>query len=336
VEAPRAPMVGSRFLFAALAVVLAAVSVLVQYMTPSAQLARPMRPFEDRGVTSVRMASPVYPRVAIGADDERVTLAAPPRRIVSQDWAADDLLYTVVPPERVVGVSEPTYQKRLSNTYTLAERYRPAVTLYPEEVLRANPDLVLTASARAEVPGLLRAAGLPVYRINTLFETLDAIEAHIRLVGYLTGEDARADAEARRFHDAIRRAAARKPAGLPPPRVLGFGGQYSYGAETLFTDILRVLGAENIAATKGFVGYDRLTDEHIARWNPDWIVAGADRGKVDEVRARLLAHPAIGATNAARHGRIIVLEHHIFLPLSPYTAPFVEALAEAFYGGHAS
>ena len=62
------------------------------------------------------------------------------------------------------------------------------------------------------------------------------------------------------------------------------------------TDILRVLGAENVAATNGMVGYDRVTDEHIVRWNPEWIVAGADRGQVSAVRERLLGNPAIAAT----------------------------------------
>jgi iron complex transport system substrate-binding protein len=113
---------------------------------------------------------------------------------------------------------------------------------------------------------------------------------------------------------------------------MGFGGTYSYGSATLFSDILRVLGAENVAATHGFVGYDRVSDEHIIRWNPEWIVAGADRGFVEAVRARLLANPAIAATTAAQRGHVLVLEHRVFLPMSPYTSNLVEALAEAFYG----
>jgi iron complex transport system substrate-binding protein len=116
------------------------------------------------------------------------------------------------------------------------------------------------------------------------------------------------------------------------PRVLGLGGTYSYGSQTLMTDILRVLGAENVAATHGLVGYDRVTDEHIVRWNPEWIIAGADRGQVRAVRARLLANPAIAATDAAQHDQIVVLENHVFLPLSPFTAALVDALSLAFYG----
>ena len=264
----------------------------------------------------------------------RVAIETPPKRLASQSWSTDEFLYTIVPPERVVGVSESAFQSRFSNVYELVARYRPVVALDPEQVLRLYPDLMLTPTdARSEVPGLLRAAGIPVYRIDTMFPTLTSLEEHIQLVGYLTGEDARAEAELRRFRGVVSRAAARKPAGVPSPRVMGFGGIYSYGSNTLFHDILRILGAENVAAAHGFVGYDRVTDEHIVQWDPDWVVAGADRGRVEQVRAQLMAHPAIGATTAAARRQIVVLENHVFLPLSPFTSQLVEAMATAFYGG---
>jgi iron complex transport system substrate-binding protein len=292
------------------------------------------RPFAGHGNPRVRTGQASYPRLAVGADNERVTVSAKPTRIVSQAWAADEFLYTVVPPELIVGVSESAYQDRISNVYELARRYHPVVANDPERVLRADPDLVLTAvDARSDVPALLRSAGLPLYRIYTTFQTLRSIEEHIRLAGYLAGEDARAQAEIAGFRNTVARAAARKPAGMRAPRVLGLGGTYTYGSQTLMTDILRVLGAENVAATNGMVGYDHVTDEHIVRWNPEWIVAGADRGQVVAVRERLLTNPAIAATEAAQRGQIVVLENNVFLPLSPFTAALVDALSLTFYGG---
>ncbi len=318
----------------ALAGAVVAASIAAAYVTPASLLPRPERPFEGYGSRTVRMGRASFPRDARGADDVVTRVETAPRRLVSQSMSSDEFLYSILPPERVVGVSESAYQERISNVYELARTYAPVVATDVERVLRSDPDLVFNpAEARSDMPGLLRAAGVPVYRIPTMFPTLVSIEEHIRLVGYLTGEDARAEAEARRFRAAVDRAAARKPAGAPSPRVMGFGGVYSYGSDTLFSDILRVLGAENVAATHGFVGYDRVTDEHIVRWDPEWIVAGADRGLVPQVRQRLLAHPAIGATTAARRGQVVVFEHHVFLPLSPLTARFVEALAEALYGG---
>jgi iron complex transport system substrate-binding protein len=318
----------------ALAGAVVAASVVTAYVTSASLLPRPERPFAGYGSHAVRIGAAQFPREATGADDITARVAAPPRRIVSQSMSTDEFLYSILPPDRVVGVSEAAYRQGISNVYDLARAHAPIVASDVERMLRTDPDLVFApAEARSEVPGLLRAAGVPVYRMPTMFPTLASIEGHIRLVGYLSGEDARAEAEARRFRAAIDRAASRKPAGSPAPRVMGFGGFYSYGSDTLFHDILRVIGAENVAATHGFVGYDRVTDEHIVRWDPEWIVAGADRGLVPQVRQRLLAHPAIGATAAARRGQVVVFEHQVFLPLSPLTARLVEALAEALYGG---
>jgi cobalamin transport system substrate-binding protein len=318
----------------ALLAALACASMVVHRIAPASMLRTAERPFAGYGDPRVRITSPTYPRHAVGADDIDVTMHTTARRIVSQSWTADEFLYSLVPPQRIVGVSESAYRDQFSNVYELARRYRPVVANDPERVLRANADLVLTpVDSRSDIPGLLRAAGIPVYRMYTMFTTLTSIEDHIRLVGYLTGEDARADAEILRFRGVVAQAAARRPAGTRAPRVLGLGGIYSYGSQTLFTDIMRVLGAENVAATNGLVGYDRVTDEHIVRWNPEWIVAGADRGTVDAVRERLLASPAVAATDAARRGQVVVLENHVFLPLSPFTAALVDALSLAFYGG---
>lgn len=319
--------------FVGLAGAVAAASMAAAYLTPASLLPRPERPFEGYGSRAVRMGGAPFPREASGADEVIARVEAAPRRVVSHSMSTDEYLYSILPAERVVGVSEGAYQERISNVYALARTHAPIVATDVERVLRSNADLVFTpAEVRSDMPGLLRAAGVPVYRIPTMFPTLASIEEHIRLVGYLTGEDARAEAEARRFRAAVDRAAARKPAGAPSPRVMGFGGIYSYGSDTLFSDILRVLGADNVAATHGFIGYDRVTDEHIVRWDPEWIVAGADRGLVAQVRATWLAHPAIGATTAARRGQVVVFENHVFLPLSPFTSRLVEALADALYG----
>lgn len=325
--------VSSHLSFLALAVTTAAVAVVVQRATPAAMLTPPERPLEAHGRADVRSESPAYPRYATGTDDVRVRIDAPARRSVSQYWSADEFLYSVTAPEHVIGVSPSAYLPAVSNVLAYVERYRPIVASDPERVLEANPDLVLAPdTARSDLPSLLRSAGLPVYRIATEFRTLASIEDHIRLVGYLTGDDERAAAEVRRFQDNIRRAARRRPAGLAPPRVLAFGGLYAYGANTLLDDVLRVLGAENVAATHGLVDYDRVTDEHIVRWNPDWIVVGADRDQVEATRARLLDQPAVAATNAARNGHIVVVDNRVFLPLSPFTSNLVAALADAFYG----
>ena len=322
-----------RLLFGGIVAAVTAAALWVQAGTPAALVALPERPDLGWGDSRVRIESSVYPRYATGADQVRVRIDRPPRRIVSQFWSIDEFLYAIVPPERIVAVSESAYSQASSNLLDLLGLIRPVVSSNPETVLRTNPDLVLTGeSARWEITGVLRQAGLPVYRMFTSFDSLRSITDHMRLVGYLTGEDARAEAAIAEFQQTIARAEGRRPPPGARPRVLGMSGSYSYGARTLFDDVLRVLGAENIAATHGLVGYSRATDEHIVRWNPDWIVAGAPRGAVEATRQSLLGRPAVAATSAARAGRIIVISDDVFLPMSPFTARLVARLGQELYG----
>ncbi len=323
---------GHSLALTAVLVAMAAASAAVARFAPAALLALPERP-ASTGQPRVRTEHSSYPRYATGADEVRVEIRRPPQRIASQHWSTDEFLYAVVPPERIVGVSDAAWQAGLTNLLTFVERYRPIRAMDLELLLKADPDLVLAPdSVRSDHPALLRIAGLPVYRMHTNFQTLASIEEHVRLVGYLTGEDGRASAEVDRMRGVIEHAAARRPSFGVRPRVLGLGGTYSYGADTLLHDILTILGAENLAATHGLRGYDRVTDEQIVRWDPDWIVAGADAGGEADVRAALLARPAIAATSAARNGRVVVFPNHVFLPLSPYVTQLVEAMSQALYG----
>jgi iron complex transport system substrate-binding protein len=291
------------------------------------------RPYAGYGDPIIRTGSNAYPRHAVDSDSYQVRIARPAWRIASQYYSLDEYVYSMAPPERVVAVSESAYQQRISNVYEQVERFRPAMAPDVEHVLRLGADLVLVSnSSRVEFSTLLRSAGIPVYRAYTMFNTLDQVAETIRLTGYLTGEDEAAARELARFRSAIKRAQSMKPAGSASPRILGFGGRYSYGTGTLFHDIVRTLGGINVGAEGGLKGYDAVSTEQIIRWNPEWIVSGADKGKTKEVLERIMAEPAIALTQAARNGRVLVFEHHVFLPMSPYTTLLVTAIAEAIYG----
>lgn len=288
---------------------------------------------DGNGRPEIQTGSLEYPREAMDSDLFPVRIAKPVRRIVSQHWSTDEYLYSVVPPARVVAVSESAYERSISNVYPFAERFRPVIARDPERVLRETPDLLLVSnSARIDFCDLVRTTGVPIYRAFTMFTTLEQVAKTIRLTGYLTGEDVAASKEMDRFWSEIRRAQARRPPNAPRPRILGMGGRYSYGDQTLFHDIVEALGGINVGAEGGLHGYDSVSTEQIVRWNPQWIIAGADRGKTKEVLDRMLEDPGIAITQAVKDGHIVVLENNVFLPMSPFTTMLVNAIAEAIYG----
>ena len=213
-----------------------------------------------------------------------------------------------------------------------AEMYHPAITTDPEVVLKLDPDLLLiSSSGRADFTDLLRKAGSPAFRMFTDFTSLDEIDRAILLTGYLTGNDSSAARVHQQFQETIRRARSRKPESVASPRILGYGTGFSYGDQTIFDDVVRVIGGINIGAQNGLHGYSPISTEQIVVWNPEWIVSGAARGTGPTVLKRLLDDPAIAQTTAARKGHVLVLDNNVFLPMSPFTTLLIEALSETIY-----
>jgi iron complex transport system substrate-binding protein len=304
-----------------------------RYASPRGGLQLPVA-MRDEGDPRIRTGNTAYPREAIDSDNVTVRIARPTHRIVSQFWSIDEFVYSVAPPQDVVAVSSSAFMQGISNVYPMTQKFHPALASDVEKVIALDPDLMLVSSTgRADYTSLARSSGVPVYRVQTMFETLDQIEQAIRLTGYLTGNDQQADGEAQKFHGAIAQAEAMRPQGAAKPRILGLGGRFGYGKETLFDDIANRLGAINVAAEHGLKGYNELDFEQIIRWDPEWIFVEAQQGNARRTLEDLLADPAISLTQAARNGHIVVLENNVFLPMSPYTRLLVKAIADALYGG---
>jgi iron complex transport system substrate-binding protein len=287
----------------------------------------------DYGQARYTLGGPSYPRHATDAAGYTLTIGRPARRIASLDWALDEFAYAVADPASVVAVSENAYAPAMSNVTAWVERFHPVVASNAESLLALQPDLVLTnSSGEAGYVDVLQGAGIPVFRIFTMFTSLDEVARTIDLAGYLTGRDGEAREARAQFEDAVARARSRKPAGAAPPRILGYSGRYSYGNRTLFDDAVKAVGGVNVAAEHGLAGYDSVGAEQILEWNPDWIVTTASSGNSDEARAALLRDPAIGMTAAARKGQILVLDKNVFFPMSPRTARLLDTLGDALYG----
>jgi iron complex transport system substrate-binding protein len=282
---------------------------------------------------AIRMGGLAYPRESIDSDGFRVKIKRPPQRIVSQFYSIDEFLYSLLPPQRVVAVSASAYQPTVSNISAYAQKYHPVIASDPERVLQLKPDLILvSSSARSDFTSLTRSTGVPTYRMYTSFESLEQVAETIRLMGYLTGEEEAARKQEQQFCATIEEVKAAHPPRAHQPTILGLGGNYTYGSETLFNDMVSTLGGVNVAAAAGLKGYDEVSSEFIVKWDPEWIFAGSNPGELEQTKARLLANPAIAHTRAAREHHIVVLEGPIFFADSPFATSLLKAMADALYG----
>ncbi len=270
-----------------------------------------------------------YPRWAIDANGGRLEFAKAPTRIVSLEYEMDEYIYHIAPAERVVGVSAQAYREQVSNVLEHVERHQPAVATNIEAILRLQPDLVLASSrSNGDLIHLMQSAGIPVFRVHTLATSLDEVAENISLIGYVTGCDDAAAAERTRFAREIEEIRTQCQAHEKPSRVFGVSMVgYTYGDQTLFHDVVRLVGGVNVGAENGLRTYQKVGKETILRWNPEWIFTWSDPGQGARERQNWLADPVVGATEAAQKHQVVVSDGKDHLPLSPLVTRLARTMA---------
>jgi iron complex transport system substrate-binding protein len=277
-----------------------------------------------------------FPRTLRDSTGAALTLAAAPRRIVSQTLGTDEILFAICPHDRLVALSPFARDADYSNiTKEAAASGLPAVN-GAEDIIRLKPDLIFIASySRAETVDLLRASRAPLFRFAS-FERVDDVLGNIKIIGQAIGEERAAEALITESQRRLAAARARIPAGRPQPRVMSLS---SYGttaaANTLFDDIIRQAGAINVSAERGLTGFPQISAEQVLAWQPDFIVFDAKAGQEDEARRRFRNDPALAATRAVREGRLILMPGGQFLTVSHHVVDAVDTLVGALYGARA-
>ncbi len=273
-----------------------------------------------------------FPKTLTDGTGEKVTISKKPLRIVSQTLATDEILLEMLPPERLVALSEVADDPKYSFCADKAKAVKARCTNSAEEVLKLEPDMIFVASySRAEMVQLLKASGAPVYRFSH-FDSIADIRGNIRALGEATGSEPEAEALIKKMDDRISAANRKAVASGKKLRVLSFSSSNdTAGSGTSFDDVLKALNCVNVATENGVSGFRQVSSEQLTRWNPDYIVTSAPPGRAEDVRRKLLQNPAVAATPAGRPERIIVVESRAFTAISHNIADCVEQIAEGLF-----
>ena len=295
-----------------------------------------VRRFQSRPVPTTigsEAASVPFPREIRDAAGQSLTIAAPPKRIVSQTLGTDEILLAICPADRIIALSNLAEDDKYSNVVELARQVPGRTTEGAEQIYKLQPDLIFVASySRAETVELLKASHAPVFRFAN-FDSIADIKSNIRIVGHATGCDAEAEKLIKKMDSDLEAIKARIPKGRSPLRVMSYGREgYTAGANSLFDEIVRAAGAVNLSAEHGLKGFAKINVEKIADWQPDVIVAGGNHDDLEIKRKQLLADPVIAASPAGKTGRVFVMDNRHFLTVSQYVVKAVEDLANALYG----
>jgi iron complex transport system substrate-binding protein len=265
------------------------------------------------GSCSKPSGSPPVARSFVDSRGKTVTVAWPPRRIVSIIPSATELLFAVGAAEQVAGVTTycdwPPEAKSKPKIGDIVVDYERLATLKPDLVLTFWS---LTRTTAAEIEG----RGYPVFSLES--GTLQEIISSLRTVGALTGHEAQAEKCADAL-DARVKAVSREP---------GPTFYFEHSAEPLGTagpdtytgDALRRAGGRNV-----FKGGWRLIDwESVMAQDPEIILIAHDRKEDFEKRA------GWSKLRAVIHKRVYFVAKEHFVYPTPRLADGLEEAARIF------
>ena len=251
-----------------------------------------------------RKSRTAFPLTLTDDSGRRVTLPAPPRRIISLSPGHTETLFALGAGDRVVAVDTYSdYPPEVTRRTRLKTWPRPPV----EQVVALKPDLVLVLT---EGEGFTRQ--MDALKIPTLYlfpkDYARALD-EISLLGRVLGEEtaaARITGNMRKRAEAVRK----RLAGAPQVRVMyemdatDPARPYVAGGEGFYSELMRMAGGENVFSdlkvTSGAVSAEAV----IAR-DPEVILMGDTRSPQQPQSPELLARrPGWSAIRAVRTRRV--------------------------------
>ena len=231
------------------------------------------------------------------------TIASAPRRIVAASVLSAAVLLELLPKDRIAGVHVLAAEPRYSRVAGIAKDLL-LLGASPEQLIAARPDLVIVDEfTLAETPMLLHSFGIPVVRTRAIASFAD-VATDIRLLGWVVGADAAAEAMCERLA-ARARDIRSQGEGLAAWRVMNLNGALdTYGSRSLLDDAVRIAGATHLPALFGVGGYRKLDIETVLAWRPDALILSYEDGA--EARAEWLQqHPGLRLLPCVQKGRIV-------------------------------
>jgi len=215
-----------------------------------------------------------------------------PKRIVSFNLCADQLVVALADPEQIAGLSPYATNPALSIVARQAQRY-PSLGWQAEGTVALKPDLVLVGpNDRSATRRMLHAFKLPVQEV-ALISDLDAARAQIGDVARRLGHPERGTALLAKLDAAVARLQAAPRQRLKTALVIERNG-YASGPQSLSNALLRAAGLHvPPGAPRGYGGY--LSLEHLLVMRPDLLVLKDAPERAEDQGALFLTHPALQA-----------------------------------------
>jgi iron complex transport system substrate-binding protein len=214
---------------------------------------------------------------------------AAPRRIVSINLCADQLVLALADRDQIAGLTRNATDAEMSGE-AAAARGLPLLSNSAEQILAIEPDLIVGMPAsRSTALAALPQKNYPLLDLNTA-NTLDEIYTSIRQTAGAVGHPERGDALIARMQSEL--------AGLPKPgkgRVAAYYQRRGYmtGTGTLIDELMARVGLVNLAGKLGKPPLSQLSIEEMVAAQPDYLIVESATDIVTDQGSEMLHHPAI-------------------------------------------
>lgn len=216
--------------------------------------------------------------------------AIAPGQIVSNNPCVDAVLAEIAAPDQIGAVSIWSHDPASASAPLGWARARPALGLTAEEVIAAQPRLLLTGNlALGGTNAAIAKAGIPL-RTYGVPATIGESIAQVHNIGRAIGRTAEASALADRISYAAR------PVAGPPRKtaIIWQSGGFVPGSGTLQDELLARAGFINASHSYGLAQWDLLPIETLLKNPPDIIfmpeTGSGEDGRALAARQRLLRH----------------------------------------------
>ncbi len=215
-----------------------------------------------------------------------------PRRVVSFNVCADQLVVALADPEQIAGLSPYAADPVLSVVADEARKFR-RLHWQAESIIPLKPDLVFTGGwDRAATRRMLDRLGIPVVQLD-LVTGVEAARAEIRRVAALLGHPERGEQLLAKL-DAARARLAAVPRGRYSTALVIDRGRFTAGSETIAAALLAEAGLKPPDGAPGsFGGFVPL--ERLLMLKPDLVFLKDPPAQPGDQGALYLMHPALQA-----------------------------------------
>jgi len=229
---------------------------------------------------------------ALMASAQPASAADAPRRVVSFNLCADQLVVALADPGQIAGLSPYAANPVLSVVAEQAKSY-PRLDWDTEATIAFAPDLVLVGpSHRTVMQHTLRSLGMRLVEVE-LVTDIAAARAQIEQMAALLGHPERGQALIARLDRARQRLAAAPRPPLKTALVIERGG-YTAGPASLAAALVAEAGFQPPTGTpEGYGGYVPL--ERLLMLRPDLLVLKDPPAEPGDQGALFFTHPAVRA-----------------------------------------